>query len=180
MATERPQAFPVRHPPRSGAGGGSFVCPNNPCINNGDMPVWQLMPSAHKVSTAIHSLGISLSTSSMHEDFSLDIKVQRRKAGLSQRDVAHLIGVHPSKVSLLEAGKTLPSLQDIAHLSIVYGKSFEEFFHAFMVKARDTLRLRLPSMPEAPKRWLGRFNRQYTLDQIADRLAASDNHHEAA
>jgi transcriptional regulator with XRE-family HTH domain len=115
----------------------------------------------------------------MHHDFSLDIKVHRRKAGLSQRDLAHLIGVHPSKVSLLEAGKTLPSLQDIAHLSLVYGKSFEEFFYAFVVKARDTLKLRLPTMPEAPKRWLGRFNRQYTVDQIAERLSASETDHEA-
>jgi transcriptional regulator with XRE-family HTH domain len=112
------------------------------------------------------------------EDFALDIKVQRRKAGLSQRDVAHLLGVHPSKVSLMEAGKTLPSLRDIAHLSLVYGKSFEEFFYAFVSKARRTLKTRLSTMPAAPKRWLGRFNRQYTVDKIAERLAATDSDHE--
>jgi transcriptional regulator with XRE-family HTH domain len=116
----------------------------------------------------------------MHTDFALSIKVQRRKAGLSQRDVAHLIGVHPSKVSLMEAGKMLPSLGDIAHLSLVYGKSFEEFFYAFVLKARQSLRTRLSTMPAAPTRWLGRFNRQYTMDQIAERLEASDTDHEAA
>lgn len=128
----------------------------------------------------LHSPGISLSTSSMHTDFALDIKVHRRKAGLSQKDVAHLIGVHPSKVSLMEAGKMLPSIWDIAHLSLVYGKSFEEFFFSFVSKARESIRQRLPSMPEAPKRWLGRFNRQYTVDQIAERLAASKPDREAA
>ena len=116
----------------------------------------------------------------MRDDFALDIKVQRRKAGLSQKDVAHLMGVHPSKVSLMEAGKKLPSLRDIAHLSLVYGKSFEEFFFAFISKARESVRQRLPSMPQAPKRWLGRFNRQYTVDQIAERLEASDTTHEAS
>ena len=75
----------------------------------------------------------------MHDDFALNIKVERRKKGLSQRDVAHLIGVHPSKVSLMEAGKMLPSLRDIAHLSLVYGKSFEEFFYSFVSKARESI-----------------------------------------
>jgi transcriptional regulator with XRE-family HTH domain len=128
----------------------------------------------------IHSPSISLSTSSMHDDFALNIKVERRKKGLSQRDVAHLIGVHPSKVSLMEAGKMLPSLRDIAHLSLVYGKSFEEFFYSFVSKAQESIRQRLPSMPQAPKRWLGRFNRQYTVAQIAERLEAKDTDHEAA
>jgi transcriptional regulator with XRE-family HTH domain len=116
----------------------------------------------------------------MHIDFALDLKVHRRKAGLSQSDVAHLLGVHPSKVSLFESGKMLPSLRDIAHFSVVYGKSFEEFFHTFVLKARETIKSRLPSMPAAPKRWLGRFNRQYTIDQIAERLSASETDHDAA
>jgi len=80
----------------------------------------------------------------------------------------------------MEAGKMLPSIRDIAHLSLVYGKSFEEFFSSFVSKARESIKQRLPTMPEAPKRWLGRLNRQYTVDQIAERLAASETDHEAA
>ena len=115
----------------------------------------------------------------MYTPFNLDLKVQRRKAGLSQEDVAHLIGAHPSKVSLLEGGRALPTLHDIAALSIVFGKSFEEFFFAFVQDARSAIASRLPSMPQAPKRWLPRFNRQYTLDHLAERLADLSEGHEA-
>jgi transcriptional regulator with XRE-family HTH domain len=108
----------------------------------------------------------------MNSDFALDLKVQRRKAGLSQRDVAHLLGAHPTKVSLLETGRLSPNLTDLALLSLVFGKTMEEYFVPFVKAAREALLHALPSMPDAPKRWLSRFNRQYTLDQLADRLQA--------
>ena len=116
----------------------------------------------------------------MKAPFNLDLKVQRRKSGLSQEDVAHLIGVHPSKISTLEAGKTLPSLKDIAALSVIFGKSFEEFVHSFVQEARKQIGARLPSMPEAPKRWLSHFNRQHTIDAMADQLTDQEKGHEAA
>ena len=116
----------------------------------------------------------------MYTPFNLDLKVHRRKAGLSQEDVAHLMGVHPSKVSLLEGGRAIPSLHDIAALSIVFGKSFEEFFFAFVQEARSKIVSRLTSMPKAPKRWLPQFNRQYTIDNLAQRLADVDEDDEAA
>ena len=116
----------------------------------------------------------------MFTPFNLDLKVQRRKAGLSQEDVAHLMGVHPSKVSLLEGGRAMPSLRDIASLSIVFGKSFEEFFFAFVQEARSKIGSRLKSMPRAPKRWLPQFNRQYTIDNLAHRLEDSDEDNEAS
>ena len=116
----------------------------------------------------------------MHTPFHLDLKVHRRKAGLSQEDVAHLMGVHPSKVSLLEGGRAYPSLHDIAALSTVFGKSFEEFFYSFMQEARGQIATRLQSMPKAPKRWLPAFNRRYTLDNLAERLADLEDGHETA
>lgn len=116
----------------------------------------------------------------MYTPINLDLKVQRRKAGLSQEDVAHLMGVHPSKVSLLEGGRAIPSLHDIATLSIVFGKSFEEFFFVFVQEARNKIVIRLTSMPKAPKRWLPQFNRRYTIDNLTQRLADLDEHYEAS
>ena len=116
----------------------------------------------------------------MYTPFNLDLKVQRRKAGLSQEDVAHLMGIHPSKVSLLEGGRAHPSLNDIAALSIVFGKSFEEFFFAFVQGTRIEIVSRLKSMPRAPKHWLPQFNRQYTIDNLTKRLADIDEDNEAS
>ena len=111
----------------------------------------------------------------MIDDFALDLRVARRKAGLSQSDCAHLLGVHPSRISLLESGKALPSVPQICRLSMIYGRSFESLFGSVFVDAGRELRGRLRSMPEAPTRWLGRFNRDNTLRALSHRLASLTN-----
>lgn len=117
----------------------------------------------------------------MNTELALDLKVARRKAGLTQEDCAHLLAVHPSKISLLEHGKALPSVSDICTLSLIYGKSFEHFFGTLFLEARDALRARIMTVPDCPKKWLGRFNRQNTLNKLADRLRdLDDDRHEAA
>ena len=106
----------------------------------------------------------------MKNEHALDLKVSRRKSGFTQGDCARLLSVHPSKISLIESGKSLPNIRDIAALTVIYGKSFESLFQGIVAEVRQNLRQRLPTMPEAPKRWLSRLNRQHTLDAVAERL----------
>jgi transcriptional regulator with XRE-family HTH domain len=106
----------------------------------------------------------------MINDFALELKTARRKAGLSQADCAHLLGVHPSKISLLESGRVLPSIRHICRLSVMYGRSFESLFGDIFNDARRCVRKQLHLMPEAPRRWLGNFNRENTLRALANRL----------
>lgn len=108
----------------------------------------------------------------MINDFALELKVARRKAGLSQADCAHLLGVHPSRISLLESGKAVPSIHHICRLSVMYGRSFESLFSDIYDDARRNLRKCLHTMPEAPARWLGQFNRENTLRALAHRLSS--------
>ena len=108
----------------------------------------------------------------MKQTFALDLKVLRRKSGLTQRDCAHLLAVHPSKISLFESGRAIPNIRDIAALAIVYGKSFEQLFEQFIIETHKQVYERVRSMPAAPKRWLGSFNRRTTLNTLADRLSA--------
>lgn len=108
----------------------------------------------------------------MKHEFALDLKVERKKAGLSQGDVAHLIDVHPSKVSLLEAGRSMPSLRDICALTVLYGKSFESLFYGLIKKTAGSIKRQSLRMPQAPKRWLPSFNRKASLSGLAERLEA--------
>ena len=110
----------------------------------------------------------------MIDDFALDLRVARRKAGLSQGDCAHLLGVHPSRISLLESGKAMPSLQQMCCLAVIYGRSFENLFAGVMGDAQRGLRKRIRSMPEPPSRWLGRFNRENTLRALSHRLMSAN------
>lgn len=105
----------------------------------------------------------------MSTKFALDLKVARRKSGLTQQDCAHLLDVNQARVSKLEAGHRLPSVQEICTLSLIYGKSFESLFGSVFEDARRRVRTQLDTMPECPRRW-SRFNRNHTLNAISERL----------
>ncbi len=117
---------------------------------------------------------------SMTHTFALDLKVARRKSGLTQQDCAHLLDVHKAKISLLEQGKALPSVLEICTLSLLYGKSFESLFGSMMEDAQRNLKDRLATLPEVSKRWLGRFIRNNTLNRLAARLDNDPTEHGSA
>ncbi|WP_205410834.1 helix-turn-helix transcriptional regulator [Salaquimonas pukyongi] len=105
----------------------------------------------------------------------MDLRVARRKAGLTQVDCAHLLDVHPSLISRFESGRSTPSIQSICTLSLLYGRSFERLFGEAFASARTELAERLPSLPDAPTHWLPRPNRQHTLNQLSAHLSESEN-----
>jgi len=106
----------------------------------------------------------------MSHTFALDLKVARRKSGLTQKDCAHLLGVQKSKICLLEQGKVLPSVSEICTLSLLYGRTFESLFGSMFEDATSNLKDRLATLPVPSSRWLGRFTRQNTLNRLAARL----------
>ena len=116
----------------------------------------------------------------MKNTFALDLKVLRRKSGLTQKDCAHLLAIHPSRISLLESGRILPTIKDIMALATLHGRSMEQLMEQLVRDTHTHLAERLRSMPKAPSRWLGRFNRQHTLDDLADRLSALTDYGYAA
>lgn len=145
------------------------------------LPIWQTGPPSALATTTLRCRDYQLNLHNMTNEFALDLKVARRKSGFTQEDCAHLLGVHPSKISLLESGKALPSITDICALSLMYGRSFESLFSVFMKNAYRLMRERVKTMPKAPERWLGSFNRRNTLSSLADRLETlTDEDYEAA
>ena len=111
----------------------------------------------------------------MTNEFALDLKVARRKSGLTQEDCAHLLGTFQPKISQMEAGKTMPSVREICTLSIIYGKSFESLFSSIFTDAIRAIRERLTTLPDCPKQWMGRYNRNNTLNALSERLETLNN-----
>lgn len=111
----------------------------------------------------------------MYQAFALDLKVARRKSGLTQQDCAHLLDINNAKVSFMEHGKVMPSIMEICTLSLLYGKSFESLFGSVMKDAERDLKERLATLPVVSNRWLGRFTRQNTLNRLSDRLGSRDH-----
>lgn len=116
----------------------------------------------------------------MSTEFALDLRLARRKAGLTQRDIAHLLGAQQTLVSELERGRQLPTLAQIVTLSLIYGRSFESLFAELMKSARNQLRKRIVSMPKGVRSYVGTFNRDASIERLARRLADEDTDHGGA
>ena len=108
----------------------------------------------------------------MTTEFALDLRLARRKAGFTQRDAAHLLGVHQSTVSDLERGRLLPTVGQIVTLSLIYGRSFESLFAQVMRDARRELKERLALVPDSVRAYVGTFNRTSSLERLRQRLEA--------
>lgn len=116
----------------------------------------------------------------MSTEFALDLRLARRKSGLTLRDTAHLLNVHPTTLSALEHGKRVPSVEQICQLACIYGRSFQSLFNEVTEAAKDKLRAQLPNLPEPGKRWLGKFQREKSLTRLSSRLSNSDEGHGGA
>lgn len=110
----------------------------------------------------------------MSTQFALDLRLARRKAGFTQRDIAHLLGARKSTVSELERGRRRPKLLQIVTLSVIYGRSFESLFAEVMRLAEAALRERLVTLPVAPSKLVSTFNRDSSIERLAQRLRASE------
>ena len=86
----------------------------------------------------------------MHEQFPVDLKVARRKSGLSQADCAHLLGVDPSVMSKFESGKAVPSVTQLTLLYVVLGEGARSLWSGLVKSLHEDLAQRLASMPKCP------------------------------
>lgn len=114
----------------------------------------------------------------MKTQFSLDLRLARRKAGFTQRDCAHLLGVNKSRMSDLECGKRPPTVLQICTLSLMFGRSFESLYSVTLNEARQTLRGRLRTLPPLKRSYVATFNRNTNLARLKERLDESYDSHD--
>ena len=106
----------------------------------------------------------------MFEEFMLDLKVARKKSGLTQGDCGHLIGGSNHKISQLERGERPPSIREICALSLIYGRTFESLWGEMFAEVRESLAKNLETLPEPVSQHPSGFNRAGTLEALAQRL----------
>ena len=106
-----------------------------------------------------------------NKSIALDLKVARRKTGLRQVDLAHLLAIDKQRVCRLERGETLPTVGEVAALSFVYGKPMEALLSGLVDATIVNLAARLRTLPDAADGGEEPgFNRAHTLAELARRL----------
>lgn len=71
----------------------------------------------------------------------------------------------------LEDGQRAPTLTEICTLSLIFGRSFESYFGEILPELREALSKRLSTLPHPKARHAATFNRNTTLEILAERLA---------
>lgn len=112
----------------------------------------------------------------MSNAFAHDLKVVRRKSGLTQSDCAHLLATQSSKICRIENGQFLPTANDMALFSLIFGKSYDALCRSVFDKAASDLQGRLLTLPTPTDSWMSRHNRTNTLDNLDARLQAFRTH----
>lgn len=115
----------------------------------------------------------------METNYALDLKVARRRSGLSQKDVSHLLGISRVRVSKLECGIAKPTPDELTTFSLIYSRSFLTIGGAVMPVLFRTLRDRLDTFPNRDSYAKGRSPKSQTLNTLSKRLVApSYNNHD--
>jgi transcriptional regulator with XRE-family HTH domain len=106
----------------------------------------------------------------MFEEFICDLKVARKRAGLTQSDCGHLVGVTHDAISQIERGQRMPTIRELCALSLIHGRSFESLYGEILREVRSDLTANLATMPGEPRDWPAAARRQRTLERLGRRL----------
>ncbi len=106
----------------------------------------------------------------MTHDLSLDLKVARLKAGLTQADLAHLLGCHKNRISQIEKHNRPLTLREAVTMTLTLNRKFHDLFTLEFDAVLEELGPRLATLPEPSAGENHVFNRLYTLSALAERL----------
>ena len=111
----------------------------------------------------------------MPHDFLYDLKVARKRAGLTQADCGHLLGASNNVISQIELGQRMPTVRELCTLSVIYGDRFDGLYSAIARRVCTDIAVRLASLPDAPRIWLQRHARRRarTLERLTRTLPAT-------
>ena len=103
----------------------------------------------------------------MKTEFSMDLRLARRRAGLIQTDVAHLTGMSVPRYSSIERGHCMPSVTEFFALATVLDRQFSSYCTGEIKAQRSLIFKRLSTLP-VPKRYHPNLHgRELTLARLA-------------
>ena len=108
----------------------------------------------------------------MKHHYAHNLKVQRFKAGLTQSDLAHLLGCSQSRVCQIEAGTKEPTVKETCSLCVIYNIPVTELYRVSTSSALQAMLRRMKSMPGCGLNWRDRERRTKVLNDLKKRLEA--------
>jgi len=106
----------------------------------------------------------------MITEFALDLRHARRKSGLSQAEIGHLVDINQATYSRFEQGALTPSVEQLCILALIYGRSFTSYFERITAAQKPGLKKRLDALPPKARPNVRIYNRARTLEKLRQHL----------
>lgn len=103
----------------------------------------------------------------------MDLRLARKRSGLSQRDVARLMEIDQTTYSAFERGRTAPDLEQICMLSLVFERSFLSLFELMIEEVSPRLLERVSALPQAKPKGPRLETRERHLHRLQRALVAN-------
>lgn len=122
-----------------------------------------------------------LKTTIMKKEVKVDLRIGRFESGLSNRDLAHLLGKTASRISRLERGRSKPNALEVISLCLILGKAPDVLFRLTTKSVLKDLHMRLASLPPEPRNWSRYHDKRVdTLNGLNFRLRELNKDDDAA
>jgi len=89
----------------------------------------------------------------LHEQSPNRLCLLRKQHGLSQKQLAALVGQHRAMISMYERGHVLPTLPSAASFELLFGYAVAEIFPGLFTKLKSDLEEKLQ---RAGRKWIRR------------------------
>ena len=107
----------------------------------------------------------------METNYALELKVARRRSGLSQKDIAHLLGISRVRVSKLECNLAVPTPDELTTFGLIYSRDFLTLGGPVLPVLCRTLRERLNTFPNRDDYVRGGISaKATTLQKLSNQL----------
>ena len=111
----------------------------------------------------------------MGKEIAVDLRVARKRSGLSQDEAATLLGVDRRRLSKLEVGRYEPTVAEIAGLSLIYDREFRQLCRSVLPAVYAQIAKNLSSLPPAPTGLRRLDEREQTLARLQATLQGSSH-----
>lgn len=111
----------------------------------------------------------------MKHHYAHNLLLKRTEAGLTQRDLAYLLGCNQAHVCQLEAGTRQANEREICSLCVIYNTTATDLYRVTTNSVLGAILRRIKSMPGCSSSWRERERRTKMLDDLMKRLEAYQN-----
>ena len=106
-----------------------------------------------------------------NKEVRVDLKVSRKESGLLQSDLAQLLGTTQPRISRLEKGKSVLTVDETVKLAIIFNENVTKLFRLLSARMKEEIAGQLEKVSPEVSCHADAEQRQETLNRLSQNLS---------